>query len=190
MTAKQELRAQTLAKRDALPSEFRIEAALEVAARFADLAIEPGQIVSAYWPIRSELDVRPLVFALMQQGATIALPAVVDRETIIFRRYQRAETLVKAGFGTMAPPHDAPTVDPAVMLVPMAAFDGQGNRIGYGAGHYDRAIAKLIAKGQRPRLIGVAFDCQRVEAVPAEAHDIALDAVITESGLLTCHSAA
>lgn len=189
MTAKQALRAQTLTKRDALTSEFRIEAALDVAAQVSALAIEPGQIVSAYWPIRSELDVRPLVHALMQKGATMALPAVIDRETIVFRRYQQAQILVPAGFGTMAPPEDAPTVDPAVMLVPLAAFDITGNRIGYGAGHYDRAIAKLIARGRRPRLIGMAFECQRIDAVPAEDHDIALDAVLTERGLQTCHSA-
>ena len=66
--------------------------------------------------------------------------------------------------------------------MPLSAFDGQGHRIGYGAGHYDRAIDRLRAKGRSPRLIGVAFDCQEVASVPAEPHDVALDAVLTESG--------
>ena len=69
------------------------------------------------------------------------------------------------------------------MLVPLAAFDRRGHRIGYGAGHYDRAIAKLHDKGMRPRLIGVAFDCQEVPLVPDEWHDVMLSDVLTESGL-------
>jgi 5-formyltetrahydrofolate cyclo-ligase len=70
-----------------------------------------------------------------------------------------------------------------VMLVPLAAFDIRGHRIGYGAGYYDRAIAGLMEKNMRPRLIGIAFDCQEVAGVPDEPHDVQLDAMLTESGL-------
>ena len=69
------------------------------------------------------------------------------------------------------------------MLVPLAAFDERGHRIGYGAGYYDRAIARLQEIGVNPRLIGVAFDCQQVEIVPDEPHDMPLEAILTESGL-------
>jgi 5-formyltetrahydrofolate cyclo-ligase len=69
------------------------------------------------------------------------------------------------------------------MLVPLAAFDVRGHRIGYGAGHYDRAIARLQARNLIPKLIGIAFDCQEVEIVPDEAHDMPLDSILTESGL-------
>jgi 5-formyltetrahydrofolate cyclo-ligase len=74
-------------------------------------------------------------------------------------------------------------MDPAVMLVPLSAFDGRGHRIGYGAGHYDRAIARLIDKGVAPRLIGLGFSCQEVDSVPAEPHDRPLDAILTEDSL-------
>lgn len=74
-------------------------------------------------------------------------------------------------------------LDPALMLMPLAAFDRRGHRIGYGAGYYDRAIARLHVRGLRPRLIGVAFDCQQVERVPDEQHDIVLDQLLSESGL-------
>jgi 5-formyltetrahydrofolate cyclo-ligase len=87
------------------------------------------------------------------------------------------------GFGTSGPGRDAAVLDPQLMLVPLAAFDAAGNRIGYGAGHYDRAIARLHARGMFPRLIGLAFDCQRVETVPAEPHDAPLGEILTESGL-------
>ncbi len=69
------------------------------------------------------------------------------------------------------------------MLVPLAAFDARGHRIGYGAGYYDRAIARLPDKGHAPRLIGVAFDCQEVELVPDEPHDVVIPEILTESGL-------
>ena len=80
------------------------------------------------------------------------------------------------------PGSQAVELDPTVMLMPLAAFDRMGNRIGYGAGHYDRAIARLHEKGQQPRLIGVAFDLQEVEQVPHEVHDVPLSAILTQSG--------
>lgn len=183
MADKNTLRAQALAARDALSAEFGIEAALMIASFAQELNCAPGQIISGFWPIRSEIDVRPLMFALMQQRCQLCLPRVTDPQTIQFRQFNRADPLIKAGFGTMGPADDAPIVDPEIMLMPLAAFDLQGNRIGYGAGHYDRAIAKLHAKGLRPRLIGVAFSCQRVDTVPAEAHDVPLEAIVTENGL-------
>ena len=87
------------------------------------------------------------------------------------------------GFGTSGPGPDAAVLDPDIMLVPLSAFDSTGHRIGYGAGHYDRAITRLHQKGLNPRLIGIAFDCQEVPSVPAEPHDVRLDAILTESGL-------
>ena len=69
------------------------------------------------------------------------------------------------------------------MLVPLAAFDARGHRIGYGAGYYDRAIARLQAARRAPRLIGIAFDCQQVTRVPNEPHDVILPEILTESGL-------
>jgi 5-formyltetrahydrofolate cyclo-ligase len=83
----------------------------------------------------------------------------------------------------LAPPKEAAILDPQILLVPLSAFDVRGHRIGYGAGHYDRAIARLIDKGLSPRLIGLGFECQRVEHVPDEAHDVPLEAIITETGL-------
>jgi 5-formyltetrahydrofolate cyclo-ligase len=81
------------------------------------------------------------------------------------------------------PGPDAPVLDPEILLVPLSAFDRRGHRIGYGAGHYDRAIDLLKQKGMHPKLIGIAFDCQEVAHVPDEPHDVSLDAILTESGL-------
>ena len=180
---KSALRDLTLARRDALPGAVRTRAAQALADAASAIDATAGQIVSGFWPIRSEIDPRPLMAALAARDLTVALPAVVDRQTIIFRRYDAQTELLPGGFGTMAPGPGAETLDPDIMLVPLSTFDDAGNRIGYGAGHYDRAIARLHAAGRKPRLIGLAFECQRVDAVPAEPHDVPLDAIISENGL-------
>lgn len=181
---KKTLRKEALARRDALDPIWRIEASLEMAATARDrIAVEPGLVVSGFWPMRSEVDVRPMMFGLREMGARLCLPAILDKTTIVFRELVRGGQLVDMGFGTSGPAEDAEVLDPAVMLVPLAAFDRRGHRIGYGAGYYDRAIARLTANGHAPRLIGIAFDCQEVAMVPDEAHDVIIGEILTESGL-------
>ena len=180
---KKEIRSATLAKRDAISPELRIEKSLAMAEHGAGISFEPGTIVSGFLPIRSEVDTRPLMAELSARGARLCLPVILDRQTIAFRELLRGAELVDTGFGTSGPGPHAAVLDPELMLVPLSAFDATGHRIGYGAGHYDRAIARLHAKGMTPRLIGIAFACQEVEAVPAEAHDVPLDAILTEDGL-------
>jgi 5-formyltetrahydrofolate cyclo-ligase len=182
-TLKKQLRREALARRDALALDFRVEVALALAERAGDLGVEPGMVVSAFWPMRSEMDLRPLMAALRDKGARLCLPAILDKETIVFRELVRGAPMIDMGFGTLGPGPEAAVLDPALMLVPLAAFDTAGNRIGYGGGYYDRAIARLVERGLAPRLVGVAFDCQQVDAVPAEAHDRRLQAILTESGL-------
>jgi 5-formyltetrahydrofolate cyclo-ligase len=147
------------------------------------IEFEPGTVISGFWPIRSEADIRPLMAHFRTRGARLCLPVVLDRETIIFRELVVGAPVIKTGFGTIGPGPEAAALDPDILLVPLSAFDRAGHRIGYGAGHYDRAIDRLKAKGRVPRLIGIAFDCQEVASVPAEPHDVALDAILTESGL-------
>lgn len=181
---KRELRREALARRDALDPSFRIEAALEMT-EFArnSIEVEPGAIASGFWPMRSEVDVRPMMFALRENGARLCLPAILDKTTMIFRELVRGAALVDMGFGTAGPGDEAEALDPSIMLVPLAAFDTRGHRIGYGAGYYDRAISRLTDAGHAPRLIGIAFDCQEVPTVPDEPHDVIIPEILTESGL-------
>lgn len=177
------LRNERLALRDAMAPESRIEASLTMADHAGDvIALDPGHIVSGFWPIRSEVDIRPLMARLRDRGARLCLPVIIDKKTIVFRELLNGAPVISTGFGTTGPGPDAPELDPDIMLVPLSAFDATGHRIGYGAGYYDRAIDKLRNKGHLPKLIGIAFNCQEVASVPAEPHDVALDAVLTESG--------
>jgi 5-formyltetrahydrofolate cyclo-ligase len=181
---KKQLRRDALARRDSLPLDWRVENSLHIAdVGVRDIAVMPGEVVSGFMPMRSEVDVRPLMAAMAEKGGRICVPAILDKTTIEFRELVRGAPLIDMGFGTVGSGPDAAVLDPVLMLMPLAAFDKTGNRIGYGAGYYDRAIERLRAKGINPRLIAIAWDCQEVDAVPAEAHDVPLDAVLTESGL-------
>jgi 5-formyltetrahydrofolate cyclo-ligase len=174
------LRRDALARRDALPPAERIRLGEELAARVLDLEPAwPEGPVSAFWPIRSEFDPRPLMKSLAARGRTLALPRV-EKPVLSFRRYAEGDALVSGGFGLSEPGPDAPLLRPRVMLVPLAAFDRRRHRIGYGAGFYDRAIAGFSEAGEPPVTIGVAFSVQEVEAVPDEWHDRVLDAIVTE----------
>lgn len=180
--AKADLRAAALARRAAIGEDGRRAAAARLLAAIDALEVPPGAVVSGFLPIRGEIDVLPLLAALAARGHPLALPAVLGPTELVFRRWRPGAPLEAAGFGLSHPPAEAGTVDPDVLLVPLAAFDRRGHRIGYGRGYYDRALARLDALGPR-RGIGVAFSVQEVDRVPDAAHDRRLDAVLTEAGL-------
>jgi len=177
--SKADLRAAALAARDALSSAQRKAAAQAVAARGLPVEIAPGTIVSGYSPIRSEIDPVPLMRALAAKGARLALPAVLARgKSLAFRAWSPNDRLMLGPLGILEPSPAAAEVVPNIMLVPLAAFDRQGHRIGYGAGHYDHTLAHL--RKVKPIAIGLAFAAQEIEAIPVMQHDVALDFVLTE----------
>ncbi len=182
-SSKAALREAALARRDALDPAFRIETAMTLAEIFPlDRIGVAGKIVSGFLPIQSEIDVRPLMDRLRRAGARLCLPAFPDRKgPMIFRELVRGAELVPMGFGTFGPGPEAAEVFPEVLLTPLAAFDAEGNRIGYGKGHYDTALARLDAMARRIA-VGIAFSCQEVDAVPHEPHDRRLDFLIDETG--------
>ena len=187
-SSKAELRAAALAKRDALSDKRRAAAAQAIAARGLPIEITEGTIVSGYSPIRSEIDPIPLMRKLAAQGAQLALPAVMARgKSLAFRAWSPDDRVMLGPLGILEPSPAAAELVPDIMLVPLAAFDRLGHRIGYGAGHYDYTLAHL-RKVKAITAIGIAFAAQEIEAVPALAHDVALDYVLTETGTLDFRS--
>ena len=178
---KTDLRRAALARRDALDPEARAAGSLAAAAAVAAIPLLAGQpIVGAFWPIRTEIDPRPLIERLFARGQRVALPKVTP-DGLVFREWRAGEALVPGGFGLSEPRDDLPPLDPTALIVPLAAFDRRGHRIGYGAGYYDRAIARLSRLG--PVLtIGFAYSVQEIPEVPAEPHDEPLDHLVTEAG--------
>jgi len=178
---KADLRAKALAARDALSEAERAQAAQAIAARGLPVEIKPGTVVAGYSPIRSELDPTPLMQHLAAQGAKLALPVITARgKSLIFRAWNPRDRLLPGPLGILEPSPAAAEIVPEIVLVPLAAFDGSGHRIGYGAGHYDRTLAQLH-KSKGFAAIGVAFAAQQVAAVPALQHDVPLDYVLTET---------
>ena len=187
--SKQELRAAALAKRDALSDKQRAKSAQALAKRGLPLEITRGIVVSGYSPIRNEIDPTPLMLTLAAQGARLALPVINARgKSLTFRAWSPSDRLMLGALGIPEPSPAAAEVDPDVMLVPLAAFDRAGHRIGYGAGHYDYTFAHL-RKSKAVTGIGLAFAIQEIETVPALSHDVALDYVLTERDTFDFRSA-
>jgi 5-formyltetrahydrofolate cyclo-ligase len=186
--SKDDLRAKALARRDALSAAARKAAAEAVAATPLPVELPAGTIVAGYSPIGSELDPLPLLQALAARGAALALPVVIARDhALIFRAFAPGDVLVRGAYGIFQPSSDAAEVDPDIVLVPLAAFDRAGHRIGYGRGYYDRTLQALRAM-KKITVIGLAFAVQEIDIVPRLAHDEQLDCVLTERGLIDLRS--
>src|SRR5690606_35197139 len=178
---KSSLRRLALARRASIDRDLRDAAPLAAARHFCDgVRLAADDVVAGYWPIRDEIDCRPLLEHLLAAGRAVALPGFTAAGGLSFRRWSDGEALHPAGFGTLAPPETAPVVQPTVMFVPLLGFDSEGTRLGYGKGHYDRAIASMP---ERPLLVGYGFAAQELDGIPREAHDVPLDIMITETGL-------
>ena len=174
------LRTVALAKRDALSAPHRASAAQAVAGRGLPFEIARGAIVAGYSPIRSEIDPAPLMEKLAAQGAKLALPVISARDRpLTFRAFTCGDQLVRGPLGIPEPPPEAPEVTPDIVLVPLAAFDRAGHRIGYGAGHYDRTLGQL-RQIRKIGAVGVAFAVQEIADTGALPHDAVLDFVLTE----------
>jgi 5-formyltetrahydrofolate cyclo-ligase len=175
------LRQSALSQRDAMPPAARAAAVDAVTQRPFPVPVSPGMIVSGYSPMKSEFNPVPLMRKLADAGARLALPVTPKRgNPLIMRAWAFGDELASGVWGIREPKPDAPEVFPDIMLVPLAAFDRSGHRIGYGAGYYDRTIARIRA--MKPvTAIGLAFAAQEVAKVPATPFDQPLDLVLTET---------
>lgn len=139
----------------------------------------PGAIVSGFWPLGTEIDIRPLLFALHLKGHRIALPVTPARgQALTFRHWVPGAPMRAEPFGTQCPTGEV--VTPDVLLVPLLAFDRSCRRLGYGAGYYDRTLAGLPGA----IAIGCAYKEQAVDEVPTGPYDVALHAVATDAGVV------
>lgn len=147
------------------------------------LGFRAGTIVAGYWPIATEIDVRPLLARLEARGAVCALPVMVAAGAPLqFRRWALIEDLEDGPHGTMQPMATAPTVRPQIVLVPLLAFDAGGGRLGQGGGYYDRTLAALRGDGT-VTAVGVGYALQERVQLPMTATDQRLDWILTEHAM-------
>lgn len=181
---KAQLRQQAFSRRDSLPAAERAAAAETIAGRPLPVTISPGMIVSGFSPMKTEINPLPLMRKVAALGARLALPAIAGRgKPLTMRAYAFGDELARGQWGIREPKSDAPEVAPDILIVPLAAFDRAGHRIGYGAGYYDMTINALRAK-KKIVAMGIAFAVQEVASVPATQRDARLDFVITEREII------
>lgn len=183
--AKRALRKAAAARREAAAAAGDGSAGAALAERFLDsVAIPAGAAVSGYWPIASEIDVMPLLRELAARGHVIALPCVDGKDRpLAFRAWVAGDAMARGAFGIREPLSGASAVEPAVLLIPLLAFDRAGYRLGYGGGFYDRSLAALRAKGS-VLAVGIAWAAQETEFVPRDEYDQPLDWTVTERGAI------
>ncbi len=181
---KRQLRTKAVHKRSEIALDHALWCAREIVTRFNELPLKENAVVSAYWPMKTELDVRPLMHSLYDKSVTVCLPVVVAKtDPLLFRRWEPEAKLVVGPYGTEQPNEKYEAVTPDVLLLPLLAFDRQGGRLGYGGGFYDRTVRELRQKGN-PVVIGVAFSDQEIENVPLEETDEKLNFVLTENEII------
>lgn len=170
-------RERLLAQRQAMPAALR-EQQTAVIARKLDTLLAKGshRIVSAYWPIRAEPDLRPWMHALAARGVGVALP-VAQRLglPLSFRRWH-PDAAMERGLWNIPHPAAGPDLVPDVVLAPLVGFDGAKYRLGYGGGFFDRTLATLPTK---PLAIGVGYAGMRIDTIHPQVHDIPMDLIVT-----------
>ncbi len=150
--------------------------------------LDSNPIISAYWPLGKECDTLPLIDDLLGRGYKVALPYINGgAQGLDFYLWDHDSPLIKSSFGAMHPDlksdkYAAP-VQPDIILLPLLAYDRRGNRLGYGAGHYDRYVEAIAAQGKSALLVGVAYMEQIcLYPLPAEQHDKPLDCILNPNG--------
>jgi 5,10-methenyltetrahydrofolate synthetase len=140
-----------------------------------------GRMVSLYWPFRGEPDLRPWMAAINERGGRTALPIVVEKaQPLIFRSYRPGDRLEKGVWNIPIPAEGDPVL-PDVVISPIVGIDPANYRLGYGGGFFDRTLAALPC---RPRVIGVGYSGARCATIHPQPHDIAMDAIVTENGVV------
>lgn len=178
-------RARLLEARAALGAADRAEVAGALADHLDTLLSQrglslAGQVVSGYWPIKSEPDLRPWMERLILAGAQVALPVVETRAApLVFRPWSPGAPMERGHWNILVPA-TAETVTPTIMLAPLVGWDGAGYRLGYGGGYFDRTLA---AATRDPLTIGVGLQAARLATIFPQPHDIRLGAIVTEAGL-------
>lgn len=179
-------RVRLRAARDALSVADRQAAGFALSAHLRHLLAQQlsgavGLTLSAYWPIKGELDLRDLMADLHGRGVTLALPVVeVKAAPMVFRRWMPGMAMMRGDWNIPVPPPDAETLTPDIALAPLVGWDGAGFRLGYGGGYFDRTLAAL---SPRPFTIGIGLHSARLATIFPQPHDIALDVILTEAGV-------
>lgn len=189
-------RQRLLTQRRALTPAQVQQAAMRVAARVWRLPVlARSRRLALYLPVSGELDCTPVMSAAWRRGREVFLPVVVG-SGLRFAPFVADSQLAANRFGIAEPVcsddewRSAREMD--VIFAPLLGFDADGYRLGMGGGYYDRTLAFLAQRRHfcRPHFIGLAYAFQQISGVPHQKHDVKLEAVVTDEGVLSCRSGA
>jgi 5-formyltetrahydrofolate cyclo-ligase len=194
------IRKKLCSTRQALTTTFQKEAADALLLRLKkDIFVTKASHIALYLANKGELDLQPFIHWCWRQNKHIYLPIVhpFSKGHLLFLRYESNSTMTINRYNIEEPKLDVKTVKPIqqldIIFTPLVAFDHTGARIGMGGGYYDRTLAKWHEQYSQdnqytPAIIGVAHDCQQVEAVPHEPWDIPLPTIITPTRTIKCNN--
>jgi 5-formyltetrahydrofolate cyclo-ligase len=162
--------------------QLRIELAQRAKDRLlASVDLQDFESIGLYWPIRGEIDLRDFARAHCERGGVVALPVVVERGAPVeFWRWQPGARMSR-GLWNIPVPAERALVAPDALVVPLVGFDAGRYRLGYGGGYYDRTLA---AAPRRPFCVGLGYSAGRLDSIFPQSHDIPMDVVITEDGVI------
>ncbi|WP_372841002.1 5-formyltetrahydrofolate cyclo-ligase [Phaeovulum sp.] len=174
-------RVRLLAARAALPVAAREAAAADIGKHLDSvLGDVAGKVISGYWPIKAELDLRPWLLSQRQRGAVVVLPVVTQKATPLqFREWGR-DARMERGFWNILVPAEGAWLTPDIVIAPVVGFDAACYRLGYGGGYFDRTLAAL---GGASAPYGIGLADSRVATIFPQPHDIAMRGVVTENGM-------
>jgi 5-formyltetrahydrofolate cyclo-ligase len=180
---KNRVRQEMRERREAMTPAERYEKSARICRHIAGL-ISDGQTVMCYSAKELEVNTTPIIKFLFRRGNPVVVPIIVREDTSLRLSYLRdLSVLVPSTFGVPEPIGNEIPAEPRdihTILLPMLGFDRKGGRLGYGAGYYDR----FLAKNSRIRKIGIAFSCQEAERLPVEESDIHMNCIVTEEGMV------
>jgi 5-formyltetrahydrofolate cyclo-ligase len=193
--SRRELRRELRRRRRALDPLQQRHAARTLCRRLRQLPeVRRARRVALYLPNDGEIDPRSLISWLKRRSVRVYLPVLkpLTHNALWFVHYHRDTPMVRNRFGIPEPDtrHGAhrarrlPAWALDLILLPLVGFDDQGQRMGMGGGFYDRSLAFTRRPGPRPRLIGLAHDCQRVERLPAASWDVPLDVIVSDARVI------
>lgn len=178
------LRRQGIAQRMALPADVHQALSARLCASIAQAFPQLCRMRVAFcWPVQNEPDLRPLMQSWLAEavpGFAALLPVVVDAGSALAFRAWTPEIVMNIDRYGIPAPASGEFLTPEALLIPVNAFDAEGYRLGYGGGFFDRTLATLEPT---PLSIGVGFELARVDSIHPEAHDMRLDAIVTEAAV-------
>ena len=170
-------RERLIAARLKLDPEYRAAQTSAIASELDRLIpVSLETIVSVYWPIRAEPDLRPWMNAKFDEGMRIALPvALALGQPLVFREWRPGASLAR-GLWKIPYPADGVEVVPTVVLAPVVGFDPACYRLGYGGGFFDRTLARMTAS---PLVIGLGYPHALINTIFPQPHDIRMHRIVT-----------